>query len=121
MILTIDLQSNRPLFIQIADAVKQGLVGGTIKPGDSLPPGRDLAAALDVSLETTQRAYRLLAEEGVVTSRVGRGTRVVDSIDPEQLGVDTALSEVVAQAARLGLSRRHLHSLIDAAYDKLDG
>lgn len=116
MILTLDLGSDRPLFSQIVDGVKRSIADGNIEEGSPLPPGRELAASLDVSLETVQRAYRQLADEGVVTSRVGRGTRVAENVDLELLRIDPAITELVAQARSAGISRRRLLALITEAY-----
>lgn len=116
MILQLDLASDRPLFNQIVDGVKRSLVEETLEPGASLPPGRELAAALDVSLETVQRAYRQLVDEGIVTSRVGRGTRVVDPIDIDQMALRSAIDDLVAQARIAGVSKERVLEQIAAAY-----
>jgi len=116
MILKLDLASDRPLFTQIADGVKGSLLEGDIGPGDPLPPGRELAASLDVSLETVQRAYRQLADEGIVTSRVGRGTRIVDPVDLGQLSLDSLVRELVERARQSGVSKTRLQRLVGEAY-----
>ena len=46
-----------PRFLQIADALQAAVVEGSLKPGDRLPPQRQLAAQLDVDLTTITRAY----------------------------------------------------------------
>jgi DNA-binding transcriptional MocR family regulator len=46
-----------PRFLQIADALQAAVVDGSLKPGDRLPPQRQLAAQLDVDLTTITRAY----------------------------------------------------------------
>ncbi len=116
MILTLDLASNRPLFNQIVDGVKRALVDGELSPDSALPPGRELAASLDVSLETVQRAYRHLADEGIVTSRVGRGTRIADPIDIDRLGLDPVISDLIERARAVGVSRARLLDLVGQAY-----
>ncbi len=116
MILTLNLASDRPLFNQIVDGVKRSLVDGQLEPGAPLPPGRELAAALDVSLETVQRAYRQLADEGVVTSRVGRGTRVAEAIDIGEMELSASVEQLVDQARSAGVSRERLTELIETAY-----
>ena len=116
MILTLDLASDRPLFNQIVDGVKRSLVDGQLEVGESLPPGRELAAALDVSLETVQRAYRQLADEGVVTSRVGRGTRVAESIDIGAMELSSSVDDLVEEARAAGISRERLIELIESSY-----
>lgn len=116
MILTLDLNSDRPLFLQVADAIKRSLLRNELQPGDQLPPGRELAASLDVSLETVQRAYRQLAEQGVATSRVGRGTRISTDLDTSIFGVEDEVQQLIAQAKEFGISKRQLLGLVGDAY-----
>lgn len=103
MILVIDLDSDRPLYLQIADGVRGALVSGRLAAGDRLPPGRELAASLGVNLETVQRAYRQLSAEGVVTSRVGRGTRVSETVDVHGLGLSKLIDALVSRSRELDL------------------
>ena len=116
MILTLDLDSDRPLFLQVADAIKRSLAHGEIGPGDQLPAGRELAMSLDVSLETVQRAYRQLAEQDIVTSRVGRGTRIANTVDPTAFGIEAEVRQLVDQARNFGISKTQLLQVITDAY-----
>jgi hypothetical protein len=64
-----------PRFLQIADALQAAVVDGSLKPGDRLPPQRQLAAQLDVDLTTITRAYAPLAlalEASLFTFVLGR-------------------------------------------------
>jgi len=66
---------------------------GALKPGDRLPPERDLAHRVGVSRPTVRAGLRTLAALGVVRSRRGSGTYIPDG--PPTLGVD-ALSFLAA-------------------------
>ena len=70
-----------PLYVQIKDAIR-GLLTA-VPPEDEfvLPAQRDLAARLGVSRNTVGMAYAALEREGLVVSRVGRGTVAVDQAD----------------------------------------
>src|SRR5947208_11549048 len=52
---------------------------GDLRPGDRLPPERDLAKLLGVSRPTLRAGIRSLAAVGVLQSRQGAGTFVVES------------------------------------------
>ena len=112
MLIEVDLTSSEPLYGQIAAGVRRAIAEGEVRGGDTLPPGRTLAGALGVNLETVQRAYRQLADEGVVVSRVGRGTRVAESVDPGRLGVRDQLEALVTRASALGISRQQLAAML---------
>lgn len=65
-----------PLATQIADAIGESVADGRLALGARLPPQRDLAHALGVSLNTVTRAYADAVERGFVRGEVGRGTFV---------------------------------------------
>ena len=60
-----------PLYRQIIRHIQRGLAAGTIRYGDELPSRRMLSALLGVNPNTVQKAYRLLEEEGIITSHTG--------------------------------------------------
>jgi DNA-binding transcriptional MocR family regulator len=65
-----------PRFLQIADALQAAVAGGTLKPGDRLPPQRQLAAQLHVDLTTITRAYDEARRRNLLEGRGARGTYV---------------------------------------------
>ncbi|MCW1410674.1 PLP-dependent aminotransferase family protein [Rhizobium sp. 1AS11] len=64
----------QPYFLSIADQIAQAVASGVLKPGEQLPPQRQLADKLAVSLPTVSRAYEELSRRGLVTGETGRGT-----------------------------------------------
>ena len=76
--LEIDLRSGTPVYRQIVDSLRRILVAGQVRPGEALPPVRQLALDLGVHFNTVAQAYRLLAEEGWLDVRQGRGATVVE-------------------------------------------
>lgn len=66
------------LYQEISERLRQDILQGKMKPGDRLPSVRELAAEWGCTLGTVQRAYRELANQGLVTSRAGQGTKVVE-------------------------------------------
>src|SRR5207253_9648963 len=88
----IDRQEPTEIFEQVAAEIRRAIADGEAKPGERLPPARDLAAVLGVNTNTVLRSLRLLREEGLLEFRRGRGIHV--SGTPEQ-GV------VVARAREL--------------------
>jgi DNA-binding transcriptional MocR family regulator len=71
--------SGGPRFLQIADALQAAVVNGSLKPGDRLPPQRQLAAQLDVDLTTITRAYDEARRRNLLEGRGARGTYVAAS------------------------------------------
>ncbi|MFD9739468.1 PLP-dependent aminotransferase family protein [Umezawaea sp. NPDC059074] len=76
MDLHVTLDGRRDLTAQIYLQVRAAILDGRLRPGEALPPTRDLATTLAVSRNTANAAYEKLAAEGFLTSRVGVGTFV---------------------------------------------
>ncbi len=88
--LQVDLESSTPVYRQIADSVRAALRDGRLRTGRRLPPTRDLARELGVNRNTVVAAYELLAGDGLVESRAGRGTFVVSDRPGTPAGPATA-------------------------------
>ncbi|WP_374383657.1 PLP-dependent aminotransferase family protein [Dongia sp.] len=66
----------------LADAIAAAIVDGTLPAGTQMPPQRELAFALGLSLGTVTRAYRSAEARGLLTGEVGRGTFVKGGAAP---------------------------------------
>ena len=66
----------------IVEAVEEMLLDGTLKPGDRLPPERDLAVRFTVSRPSLREALVVLESRGLLQSRRGGGTFVCDVVAP---------------------------------------
>ncbi len=71
-----------PLYLQIAESIRQEIVYRALHPGDALPSLRAMAERWRCTVGTVQRAYAELAREGLVISRFGQGTRVAEGAPP---------------------------------------
>ncbi|WP_237703781.1 PLP-dependent aminotransferase family protein [Rhodospirillum rubrum] len=70
-------EGRRPLHRAIAEVLEADIAAGRLPPGTRLPPQRDLAWRLKVTLATVGRAYALARERGLIGGEVGRGTFVL--------------------------------------------
>jgi DNA-binding LacI/PurR family transcriptional regulator len=73
---SLDQGSAIPLYQQVAADLRRRIVAGLLTVGARVPPHRELARHYDVSLMTINKALAGLVSEGVLHSRVGRGTFV---------------------------------------------
>ena len=65
-----------PVYVRLAGAIREQIGSGLLAAGERLPPVREAAHRLGVNANTVQRAYKLLTQEGTLTSRPGAGTHV---------------------------------------------
>jgi GntR family transcriptional regulator len=59
---------------QLVDQVREAVIGGRLKPGDQLPPVREVVTQITINPNTVHRAYRELEHLGFTQSRWGLGT-----------------------------------------------
>lgn len=80
----LDFRSHVPIYAQLVERIKHMIASGALGPGDQLPTVRQMAAELRVNFNTIARAYRILDEEGVISTQQGRGTYVLEPLPPER-------------------------------------
>lgn len=69
------------IYTQLAEQLVKDIRNGLLKPGDKLPPQRELADYLDLHLSTVTRAYKLCEERGLICAKVGQGTFVSSDVN----------------------------------------
>ena len=74
------INSNKPIYITIADQLENDIKTGILSPGTKLPPQRELANFLDVNLSTISRAFKLCSQKGLICATIGNGTFVSSDV-----------------------------------------
>ncbi len=72
----IDPDSYEPVYVQLVKIIKRHIAEGLFLSGDRLPPESEFCSQFKVSPMTVRRAIKILADEGIVTTKKGRGTFV---------------------------------------------
>jgi GntR family transcriptional regulator len=82
-----------PIYRQIADDLQRKIESGELAPGDQLPTEAELRDTYDASRNTVRDAMKWLISRGLIETRPGQGTFVLEKIDPfiTTLGLDTGL------------------------------
>src|SRR5688500_7199737 len=84
------IESRRgPVYRAIADAIDEDVQNGALRAGARLPPHRDLADHLGVTVTTITRAYSEAARRGLTSGHVGRGTFIRRS-EPDERAAESA-------------------------------
>lgn len=74
--MSIDFHNSRPLYLQIVDDIRCQIESGNLRVDDQVGSQNDLAQKYNVSLITVKKALSELIKEGLLYSRVGKGTYV---------------------------------------------
>ena len=86
--------SDEPIYVQIVEQISEAIAKGELAVLDKLPAVRKLAAELVINPSTVARAYTILEQAGLVTTKTGSGTFVGD---PKLRSKDAADVNVLAE------------------------
>jgi len=106
----VDRQDPTELHHQVAGEIRRAIADGEAKPGERLPPAKDLAAVLGVNTNTVLRALRELRDEGLLEFRRGRGITVTGT--PEHSAVIEQAKELLHCARTHGYKPDELIQII---------
>ena len=95
---------------QVAGEIRRAISDGEARPGERLPPAKDLAAVLGVNTNTVLRALRELRDEGLLEFRRGRGITVTGT--PERGAVIERARELLQFARTQGYEPDELITII---------
>ncbi|MCI8328037.1 MAG: GntR family transcriptional regulator [Oscillibacter sp.] len=93
--------NDAPIYAQLIQQVKVGIVTGAFPPGERLPSVRDLATEAGVNPNTMQRALAELERDGLVYSQRTAGRFVTED-------------NTMINAAKKSLAKRHVKSFLEA-------
>jgi GntR family transcriptional regulator len=85
-----------PVYLQIVEQFQRRIASGVLRGGEALPSVRGLARQLSINPNTVVRAYRELEGLGLVESRHGEGTFVL-----EQEELEVGVGDLVMEHARV--------------------
>ena len=97
-----ELNTDKPVYLQLVEQIQAGIISGKYKPGDKLPSVRDLATQATVNPNTMQRAMTELERDGLVYSNRTIGRFI------------TSDEELIAQ-----LKKRYITQLVQEFLDKM--
>lgn len=111
-----NLDSDRPIFIQIIEKIQMDIISGLYKPGDKLPSVRELAAEASVNPNTMQKALSELERTGLVYSQRTSGRFITeDTAMIDELKAELAkeiISQFLDSMKKLGFQDEETMSLM---------
>ncbi|MBE6800590.1 MAG: GntR family transcriptional regulator [Ruminococcaceae bacterium] len=124
MLIRIDNHSRTPIFEQIKEQILNKITLGELKPGDKLPPIRQLASDLNLNVNTIKRAFNELEEANVIYSVQGSGVFISEKAIANKIILENAQKEFTASvisAKAKGLTLNDAIDLVNKIYGKGEG
>jgi GntR family transcriptional regulator len=102
----LDPADRRPIYVQIMDEIRRGIVLGSWRADEPLPSVRQLAVELRVNPNTVQQAYRELERDGVIYVRRGQGSYVAaqDGVSHRAVLLQELAQRLLREAYRHGFA-----------------
>jgi GntR family transcriptional regulator len=125
MLLQINFNSGKPVYLQMVDQIKAAAASGAIQTGELLPSIRPLAEQLRVNRNTVAKAYAELERQGVIETVPGRGCFIKENDSPFRKEVRRQLlaeevDSVVVQAHHYQFGKSDFMNLVNERYDLLE-
>lgn len=86
--MTIDSSSYTPVYVQVADIIRERITTGRYAPGQILPSEQQLIQEFSVARVTVRQALKELRSDGLVVTKPRQGTFVREEVDRELVTVD---------------------------------
>lgn len=111
-----NLDSSRPIYLQIIERVQMDIITGRYQPGDKLPSVRDLAQEAAVNPNTMQKTLSELERSGLIYSQRTSGRFITEDKELiHQMKKELAAAEVsafVAHMKQLGITPEEIRQLL---------
>lgn len=109
-----EFDTNKPIYIQIADNISERILSAELQPGGRIPSVREWGANIGVNPNTVARSYEILSNRGVIYNQRGIGFFIAnDAIEviksnERQKFINEELPAFKNRAALLGLDLKQL-------------
>ena len=108
---------NAPIYTQLVDQIKLGIVSGEWIPGQRVPAVRELAVEAGVNPNTMQRALQELERQGLMFSQRTSGRFVTEDTemieDAKRVLANRHISAFIQQMQALGYTRQEIVALLE--------
>ena len=121
----VDISSSTPIYEQIVDNVKEGILKGLIEPGEKLPSVRELAKMMRLNPNTVQKAYQELERQKVTITLRGKGTYVSTDYKPRKdedklMEVKEMFKKGIVEAHYMGFTEEDILNMIRELLEELE-
>ena len=120
MLIEIDFNSDEAIYIQLCNQIIMGIATDQLKVGETLPSVRQMADAIGINMETVNKAYSVLKQEGFLS--IDRRKGAVIAIDVDKIRAREEMKQellvVLAKGCCKNITREEVHALIDEIFEE---
>lgn len=107
MIISINDNSDVPIYQQIRNQIVLGISDGRLAPGEQLPTVRGLAEEIGINSMTVNKAYQLLKQEGYIVADRRSGARIREAFNGKEglsAEAEETLRRIISEAKIAGMT-----------------
>jgi GntR family transcriptional regulator len=122
--MSINFDSSKPIYLQLADLIRESIMSGALKSGEVVPSVRQLSAEYRLNPQTILNATQLLINEGLLEKQRGKGYFVTAPAQEvlKESGViqfeESVVPDMIRQAKMLNIDHDELIEIIKKHYNK---
>ncbi len=125
MLLSLDLESDMPIYLQLKNKIIEGIAVSDLKAGERLPSVRQLAGDLGINLHTVNKTYNILKQEGYILVHRQKGVMVNPAGAPKATQpyiqhLNKELRPMIVEAFCRGIKEDEFHKICSDLYQQLD-
>jgi DNA-binding transcriptional regulator YhcF (GntR family) len=120
----LNLNGERPIFIQIAEGIEDAIISGAFEEDSQIPSITDFSVQYRINPATALKGITMLVDDGILYKKRGLGMFVaagaVDKLKSKrkELFFDNYVSNLVAEAKRLQLTKEDIISMLERGFGK---
>ena len=125
--MTIDFNSIKPIYLQIAEGIEDDIIRGDLKEGDQAYSQLTISRELGINPATAAKGINVLVLKGILEKQRGQsmvvasGTRERLLAEKRDNNIHSLTNELVREARKVGMNKQSIIRLIEEVYDNVGG
>lgn len=119
-----EINSERPVYIQLIEQIQASIVSGNFKPSDKLPSVRELAAEASVNPNTMQKALSELERTGLIYSNRTSGRYITSDLtlikDLKRKSAKNLILDFLDKMNQLGFEKEEVIAMLSEAVKEME-